>query len=431
MMGNIIAVAAILVGILLFAMTTPPDMAASNFSKWLSYDFKSSIWHIEPSEDGWARYTSILLLLFGFLWLLQKLVRGIIGIVCQKMQNDALPKGRANMSAPEIAKSETHKPSDVQINNVKGANFSEPVTFGNNSPITQHIHNYGAKDPSTDTSLDLVIHAHICPYPYPAGIEIAGIVWRENYSDLRVYIQNNNDKSYSDFDAIVETDQGIIAAGLMPSSSGSNPPLNKGTCLPAHSMPSPTVLGINNITGNTQVIVPQGIATQQFFVDSHYRIHCEKIAANSGLEVVLAVVPRPSADTWPNLGHQRVIPSWVKIKATITYNGKTLERSYSIELSSISKGDKMEIGKNSVVYGNVPNNSKIGDNSVVVGSTDSNGNTIIGGAETIAIGAGAQAGEGSIAIGAGAKAGRNSVSIGCDVGCNVGVLYKDVGEADK
>ena len=66
--------------------------------------------------------------------------------------------------------------------------------------------------------------------------------------------------------------------------------------------------------------------------------------------------------------------------------------------------DKINIGKDSVVMGNVQHQN-IGDRSVVIGPTDSNGNTILSG--TMAVGYGARAGENSIAIGAYAGAGSN------------------------
>jgi hypothetical protein len=64
---------------------------------------------------------------------------------------------------------------------------------------------------------------------------------------------------------------------------------------------------------------------------------------------------------------------------------------------------RMKVGKDSVVYGNIPHNSEIGDGSVVVGATDARGNTIFN--TSMAVGRGAFAGPGSIAIGANASAG--------------------------
>lgn len=63
----------------------------------------------------------------------------------------------------------------------------------------------------------------------------------------------------------------------------------------------------------------------------------------------------------------------------------------------------MKIGKDAVVMGNVSPDTEVGDGSVVVGPTDANGNTIIN--QPMAVGRNAQAGPQSIAIGAGANAG--------------------------
>lgn len=69
----------------------------------------------------------------------------------------------------------------------------------------------------------------------------------------------------------------------------------------------------------------------------------------------------------------------------------------------IEPSNKLEVGEDSVVMGNVPPNTKVGNGSVVIGPTDNRGNTIIN--TPMAVGRGAKAGPGSIAIGAGAGAG--------------------------
>ena len=63
----------------------------------------------------------------------------------------------------------------------------------------------------------------------------------------------------------------------------------------------------------------------------------------------------------------------------------------------------MKIGKDSVVMGNVPSNLEVGEGCVIIGATDKRGNTIIN--QPMAVGRNAQAGPNSIAIGAGANAG--------------------------
>ena len=68
--------------------------------------------------------------------------------------------------------------------------------------------------------------------------------------------------------------------------------------------------------------------------------------------------------------------------------------------------NKFKVGKDSVVIGNINNNSYIGDNSVVIGLTDAHDNVILN--TNMAIGRGAFAGSNSIAIGAGAGAGASS-----------------------
>lgn len=80
----------------------------------------------------------------------------------------------------------------------------------------------------------------------------------------------------------------------------------------------------------------------------------------------------------------------------------------------------MKIGKDTVVIGNVSPNTEVGDGSVVIGPTDANGNTIIN--QPMAIGRNAQAGPQSIAIGAGANAGA---------GFNLAAALHEVAEIAK
>jgi len=65
----------------------------------------------------------------------------------------------------------------------------------------------------------------------------------------------------------------------------------------------------------------------------------------------------------------------------------------------------MQVGKDSVVIGNVPSHIHVGDGSVVIGATDANGNTIIN--QPMAVGYGARAGKDSISIGAFSGAGHD------------------------
>jgi NDP-sugar pyrophosphorylase family protein len=69
-----------------------------------------------------------------------------------------------------------------------------------------------------------------------------------------------------------------------------------------------------------------------------------------------------------------------------------------------NKKKKINVGKDSVVIGNVSGN--IGDGSVVIGPTDSHGNVILN--QSMAVGRNAFLGPGSIAIGANAGAGSGA-----------------------
>lgn len=68
---------------------------------------------------------------------------------------------------------------------------------------------------------------------------------------------------------------------------------------------------------------------------------------------------------------------------------------------------KLQVGKDSVVIGNI--NGNIGDGSVVIGATDSKGNVIL--KQSMAIGKNAYASEGSIAIGANAGSGSDLTNL--------------------
>jgi hypothetical protein len=94
------------------------------------------------------------------------------------------------------------------------------------------------------------------------------------------------------------------------------------------------------------------------------------------------------------------------------YRGGAFEAGFgSLQLRYASADDGLNLGKDAVVVGRVPPNSRIGDGSVVIGPTDSNGNVILN--APMAAGRCAYAGPGSISIGAGAGAG--SLPKPCDV----------------
>lgn len=84
-------------------------------------------------------------------------------------------------------------------------------------------------------------------------------------------------------------------------------------------------------------------------------------------------------------------------------SANSISRAPASNVDAPKKG--IDVGKDAVAMGRIPDGSKIGDGSVVIGATDDKGNTILnqGG---LAVGKGATAGPNSIAIGAKASAGN-------------------------
>jgi hypothetical protein len=103
---------------------------------------------------------------------------------------------------------------------------------------------------------------------------------------------------------------------------------------------------------------------------------------------------KTQADPQNETRHQHDESSKIELKAIKSKHDKPPQRV-----------DKLEVGEDSVVMGNVPPNTKVGNGSVIIGPTDNRGNTIIN--TPMAVGRGAKAGPGSIAIGANAGAGLN------------------------
>lgn len=210
--------------------------------------------------------------------------------------------------------------------NVSNSGFVGPTTLGDNSPITQHIHNYGDTGLIAAKPPNIAIKAICFREDYQAGFVFAGIRWEEHYSDLRVHITNNDDTAYTDFDAIITTDQAITGAALISQ-------LNTGSCVAAHSMPSPMIVGRNSLNNKEQVISPQGGMLAHIEVGSHYRVNCNKIAALSSIEVVLAVVLRPTLETWLKPSTEKIAPQWVEVDASFTFNSRQHKKSEKIGLT--------------------------------------------------------------------------------------------------
>jgi hypothetical protein len=97
--------------------------------------------------------------------------------------------------------------------------------------------------------------------------------------------------------------------------------------------------------------------------------------------------------------------------AAAVLRGGTFKGGFGpLSVSYASADDGLSLGKDAVVVGRIPPNSRIGDGSVVIGPTDANGNVILNG--TMAAGRCAYAGPGSISIGA--YAGSGSSPNPCD-----------------
>lgn len=98
-------------------------------------------------------------------------------------------------------------------------------------------------------------------------------------------------------------------------------------------------------------------------------------------------------------------PNIKETTKTQTAKEQTEGKNYKPDHPSVAPSPRLalDVGKDSVVIGNVPPDTKIGEGSIVIGPTDNKGNTIIN--TPMAVGRGAKAGPGSIAIGAGAGAG--------------------------
>ena len=126
---------------------------------------------------------------------------------------------------------------------------------------------------------------------YEPGIDVGGIKWQDNYSDVRVDIVNRSDLDYEDLDiSIVPSDESIGVAELGQITRV------PGVYFIPHNLTSSVTLTKKREGGFSQTfssrVMPSNLGQ---------RVHCERFAKHNLIEVVVALAklsgdgkPRPN-----------------------------------------------------------------------------------------------------------------------------------------
>jgi hypothetical protein len=147
--------------------------------------------------------------------------------------------------------------------------------------------------------LDVLIA--LAPANYPSGTNVFGVAWRPEFFPLNIAISNETDREYDGFDSYLRTDIAIAHIGVRPS-------INQ--CVATVENPYGSINGAALVTGNVAIPLFDNERASSTF----YRLRCDKIAANSRIEfVVAAILGAPVASPSTK-------PKWAALSARYTVN---------------------------------------------------------------------------------------------------------------
>lgn len=146
------------------------------------------------------------------------------------------------------------------------------------------------------------------PGNYNEGTNALGVLWKVGYDPVNIIVFNNTSSEYEGFDSYVRTSLQIAEVGVRGY-------INQ--CIATAENPFVTIgsasLSYNNAKGGTLSIpLFQG---PQPIVSTFYRIRCDKLASNSKIDIVLAVVGALAGAT-------EARPSWAVLSSRYTRAGK-------------------------------------------------------------------------------------------------------------
>lgn len=170
----------------------------------------------------------------------------------------------------------------------------------------------------------LRVLSRVNPWDYPPGTEIAGIKWRQGFSDLRVFISNTTSAELTNVDVLVQPEIKIAKAGLMSD-------FVTGKTAPAHRIPTP--IPLSTVDGKTMAMPPETGDMNELLM-AVYRTHYDKFPPNTDAEIVLAtcnISEKPMGSLFSDV---RKDPKWVIVRASYQVGGNRIEENFEIPLTN-------------------------------------------------------------------------------------------------
>jgi hypothetical protein len=145
------------------------------------------------------------------------------------------------------------------------------------------------------------------PANFPADRVFFGVKWRSEFYPINVVLINKNDISYDGFDSYIKTNALIAKIGIKDS-------INH--CVPSSENPGPSadVMVEFAQTDGTHVVIPLN-QEDQTQATTFFRVRCDKVAANSKIELVVATVQGP--------------PKWVAMQTSYMAAGRSRSPFFS------------------------------------------------------------------------------------------------------
>ncbi len=158
--------------------------------------------------------------------------------------------------------------------------------------------------------------------PYPDNTNVGGVIWHSFYVDVRLDVVNGH-TDIGDVDFLVRLDNSIAGIGQISQFPGV-------TAFPANDTPSFCLQGTNEAGAPESLpIVPKPGTMQTAPI---YRVHCEKMLANTTIHLVVASValnpPLAPGHLPDSLFAPRRAPKRIQAKGTYVVGGE----KYPLEL---------------------------------------------------------------------------------------------------
>ena len=163
---------------------------------------------------------------------------------------------------------------------------------------------------------------------YRDDTTIAGIKWKDKYSDMRVTLRDDADDPYINIVIILRTDLLIANVGLLSQLS---------QCQWAPHFPGVVLSGasvtISGIDKKGDISIPIFTPEDGPIAATQYKISCDKILPHDNMELIVALEPPPMSGTI-----ERKSPSWVSITVEYDAYGRSHEKGVHECFTNVCNG---------------------------------------------------------------------------------------------